>query len=181
MMAVLLRSSHPAKEHLIKMLDVFETGRAQDLFLGWLVARPALLTLAYAVAIAVQGASWWWLPVAFLGGVGAFFACSVWSWTEQYANLPKPKRWLWLFGIQFAELTVFVCWIAVWIRMVLVGGLYGLYLSVPQLNGYGMLAAVLSIVLGYFFSKYFNALFFFVLGYTSLRKFRPSVPSPASA
>jgi hypothetical protein len=91
------------------------------------------------------------------------------------------KRWLWNFGIQFAELAVLVCWGAVWVRMVLVSGLYGLYLSVPRLDWFGVLAAALSIVLGYFFSKQFNALFFFVLGYTSLRKFRTSVGSTTRA
>ena len=85
------------------------------------------------------------------------------------------RRWFWLFAIQFAELAVVVCWGAVWIRLVLIGALYGLYLSIPKLDWFGIMAAALSLVLGFFFSKQFNALFFFVLGYSRLRKFRPAV------
>ena len=72
LMVVLQQSTHPGREQLIRMLDMFDPQPAQaQLFLARLVTRPAVLTLAYTVAIAVQGASWWWVPWAFLGGVGA--------------------------------------------------------------------------------------------------------------
>src|SRR5712692_3986637 len=58
MAALLHRSAHPMKEQLIGMLGMFESGATTEQFLGRLVLRPAVLSLAYAVAIGVQGASW---------------------------------------------------------------------------------------------------------------------------
>jgi len=67
-MATLLQSStHPKKEQLIGMLSMFDSGATAQLFFPRLVLRPAVLTLAYAVAIAVQGASWLWVPIAVNG------------------------------------------------------------------------------------------------------------------
>jgi hypothetical protein len=74
MQALLLRSTHPHKDRLINMLDMFESGPTTSLFLARLVSRPAMLSLVYAIAIAVQGASWLWVPMALLGGIGAFLA-----------------------------------------------------------------------------------------------------------
>ncbi len=173
-MATLLQSStHPKKEQLIGMLSMFESGRTTDLFLARLVVRPAVLTLAYAVAIAVQGASWLWVPIALLGGVGAFIAASQWAWVEAWATLPKWKRWVWLLLLELGEWAAITCWIAFWVRLVIMSGLYGLYQSVwVRLDRFGIFAALLSLVLGYFFSKQGNAFIFFVAQYTSRRQFR---------
>src|SRR5713226_482391 len=65
MLDLLERSTHPNKEKLIALLAMFESGAAA-LFLSRLIVRPAVLTLAYAVAIVVQGARWLWVPVALL-------------------------------------------------------------------------------------------------------------------
>lgn len=174
MEALLQRSTHPNKDQLLKMLSMFEAGATTDLFLARLVWRPTSLTLAYAVAIAVQGESWLWVPIALLGGVGAFFAISTWAWVDRWTTLPKLKRWLWLLLlIQMGELAVLVCWGAVWVRLVLMSGLYGLYQSVwVRFDGFGIFAAALSLVLGYFFSKHLNAFFFFVVDYARRRQFR---------
>ena len=173
MAAVLARSTHPRKEQLIGMLPMFEGGTAASLFLARLVSRPAILTLAYAVAITVQGSSWLSVPIARVGGVGAFFNTSKWAWVEAWATLPKWKRWTWLFGLELAELAAIGSWAAVWVRLVLMSGLYGLYQSVwPRPDAFGILSALLSIVLGYFFSKQLNAFLFFVTQYTRLRQFR---------
>ncbi len=135
--------------------------------------RPAVLTVAYAIAIVVQGANWLWLPIALLGGVGAFFAASKWGWVKAWATLPKWKRWVWLLLIESGELAAIGCWGAVWVRLVIMSGLYGLYQSAwVSLDRLGILAALLSLVLGYFFSKQFNAFFFFVTQYMSRRQFR---------
>lgn len=173
MVTLLQRSTHPNKEQLIALLGKFESGaRATQLFLSRLIVRPAILALAYAVAIALQGASWLWVPVAILGGVGAFFATSKWAWVEAWATLPKWKRWAWLLVLQLGEMAAVVCWGAVWIRLVIISGLYGLFESIwTRPNAFGILAASLSLVLGYFFSKQFNA-FFFVTQYTSRRQYR---------
>ena len=173
MVTLLQRSTHPKKEQLIGMLGMFESGATTQLFLARLLVLPAVLTLAYAVAIAVQEASWLWVPIVLLGGVGAFFATSKWAWVERWATLPKGKRWVWLLVIQLAEMAAVVCWGAVWVRLVIMSGLYGLYQSVwVRLDGFGIFAALLSLVLGYFFSKQFNAFFFFVTQYTRRRQFR---------
>lgn len=173
-MATLLhRSTHPNKEHLIDLLAMFESGATTSLFLARLVVSPAVLSLAYAVAIAVQGASWVWVPIAVLGGVGAFFAAWKWAWVEAWATLPKWKRWAWLLLIQFGEFAAVGCWSAVWVRLVIMSGLYGLYQSVwVRVDGFGILSGLLSMVLGYFFSKQFNAFVFFVTQYTTRRQFR---------
>ncbi len=166
-------STHPKKEQRIGLLAMFESGATTSLFLARLVVRPAVLALAYAVAIAVQGASWLWVPIAVLGGVGAFFAAWKWAWAEAWATLPKWKRWAWLAVIEFGEFAAVGCWGAVWVRLVIMSGLYGLYQSVwVRLDGFGIFSALLSLVLGYFFSKQFNAFFFFVTQYTSRRQFR---------
>lgn len=173
MASLLHGSTHPNKDQLIRMLAMFESGATTSLFLARLVARPALLTLAYAVAIAVQGASWLWVPIAFVGGVGAFFATSKWAWVEAWATLPKWKRWLWLGALELGEVAAVACWGAVWVRLVILSGLYGLYQSAwTRPEWFGIVAALLSLVLGYFFSKQFNAFFFFVTQYTSRRQFR---------
>ena len=173
-MATLLhRSTHPKKEQLIGLLAMFEPGATTSLFLARLVVRPAVLTIAYAVAIAVQGASWLWVPIAVLGGVGAFFAAWKWAWAEAWATLPKWKRWAWLLLIELGEFAAVGCWGVVWVRLVITSGLYGFYQSVwARLDGFGIFSALLSLVLGYFFSKQFNAFFFFVTQYTSRRQFR---------
>lgn len=173
MAALLQGSTHPNKEKLIALLGMFESGGTTSLFLARIVSRPAILTLAYAVAIAVQGASWLWVPVALLGGVGAFLATSIWAWVETWATLPKWKRWSWILLIQLAELAAVGCWGAIWVRLVFMSSLYGLYQSVwVRLDRFGIVAALLSLVIGYFFSKQFNAFFFFVTQYTSRRQFR---------
>jgi len=155
------------------MLPMFEGGTAASLFLSRLVSRAAILTLAYAVAITVQGSSWLSVPIARVGGVGAFFNTSKWAWVEAWATLPKWKRWTWLFGLELAELAAIGSWAAVWVRLVLMSGLYGLYQSLwPRPDAFGILSALLSIVLGYFFSKQLNAFLFFVTQYTRLRQFR---------
>ncbi|MGH8057629.1 MAG: hypothetical protein ACREOH_10415, partial [Candidatus Entotheonellia bacterium] len=127
--ALLHRSTHPNKEKLIGLLGMFESGATASLFLARLVSRPAILALAYAVAIAVQGASWLWVPIALLGGVGAFVATSKWAWVAAWATLPKWKRWVWILLIELGELVAVGCWGAVWVRLVIVSGLYGLYQS----------------------------------------------------
>jgi hypothetical protein len=173
MVTLLQSSTHPNKEQLIGLLDMFESGATRALFLSRLIVRPAVLTLVYAVAIAVQGASWLWVPIALLGGVGAFFATSKWTWVEAWATLPKWKRWVWLLLLELGEVAAIVCWGAIWVRLVIISGLYGLYQSVwVRLDGFGIFAALLSLVLGYFFSKQLNAFFFFVTQYTSRRQFR---------
>jgi hypothetical protein len=173
MMTVLQRSTHPNKDQLIQLLARFESGVTTSLFLAHLVSRPGLLSLAYTAAIVFQGASWLWVPIALLGGVGAFFATSKWTWVERWATLPKGKRWLWLLVIQVAEIAAVVCWGAVWVRLVILSGLYGLYEAAwAKPNGFGIFAALLSLVFGYFFSKQLNAFFFFVTQYTSRRQFR---------
>jgi hypothetical protein len=180
MAAVLAQSTHPAKDQLIGMLPMFEGGTTASLFLARLVTRPTILALAYAVAITVQGSSWLWVPIAFVGGVGAFFATSKWAWVEAWATLPKWKRWSWVFGLELAELVAIGSWAAVWVRLVLMSGLYGFYQSVwPRPDAFGIVSALLSIVLGYFFSKQLNAFFFFVTQYTSLRQFRADQRSTA--
>jgi hypothetical protein len=173
-MATLLhRSTHPRKEQLIGLLTMFESGATTAPLLARLVSRPAVLTLAYTVAIAVQGASWLWAPIALLGGVGAFLAAWNWTWDKAWPTLPKWKRWVWLLLIEFGQLAAVGCWGAIWVRLVIISGLYGLYQSVwVRLDGFGIFAALLSLVLGYFFSKQFNAFFFFVTQYTSRRQFR---------
>ena len=174
MVTLLHSSTHPNKEQLIRLLDGFESGaRTRDLFVGKLIARPIILSLAYAVAIAVQGASWLWVAIAFLGGVGAGVSTWKWAWVEAWATLPKWKRWVWLLLIELGELAAVGCWGAVWVRLVIVSGLYGLYQSGwARPDAYGIFAALLSLVLGYFFSKQFNTFFFFVTWYTKLRRFR---------
>jgi hypothetical protein len=173
LLTLLQRSTHPNRERLIGLLDTFESGATRDLFLSRLIVRPAILTLVYAAAIAVQGASWLWVPIAVLGGVGAFFAARKWAWFEAWATLPKWKRWAWLLRIELGELAAVGCWSAIWVRLVIMGGLYGLYQSVwVRLDGFGIFAALLSLVLGYFFSKQFTAFFFFVTQYARRRQFR---------
>jgi hypothetical protein len=172
MLALLERSTHPSKEKLISLLGMFDAAAA-PLFLSRLIVRPAVVTIAYAVAIAVQGAGWLWVPIALLGGVGAFLATSKWAWVYTWAALPKWKRWSWNLLIQLGELAAVGCWGAIWVRLVLMSGLYGLYQSAwVRLDRLGIVAALLSLVIGYFFSKQFNAFFFFVTQYTSRRQFR---------
>jgi len=175
-MAPLLQSStHPKKDELIELLSMFDSGVTPSLFLARLVSRPAILALAYAGAIAVQGASWLWVPIAVVGGVGAFAATSKWAWVEAWATLAKWKRWVWILLIELGDLAVVTCWGAVWVRLVIVSGLYGLYQSLwVRPDWFGSVAAVLSLVLGYFFSKQLNAFIFFVTQYTRLRHFRTS-------
>ncbi len=173
MITLLQRSTHPDKEQLVGLLSCFEsTGATRERFFARLIGFPAILALAYAIAIAVQGATWWWVPVALLGAVGASFAMSKPYWLEMWAALPKWKRWGWLALIELGEMAAVICWSAVWVRLVIVSGLYGLYQSVwVRLYGFGIFAALLSLVLGYFFSKQDNAFFFFVVQYTR-RQFR---------
>ena len=82
---------------------MFESGATTQLFLARLVVRPTVLTLAYAVAIAVQAAGWLWVPIALLGGVGAFFAAWKRVWVEAWVTLPKWKRWVWLLLIELGN------------------------------------------------------------------------------
>ena len=108
------------------------------------------------------------MPIALLGGLAALITPILkWNWFEAWATLPKWTRWGWLLLILLGEAAVVVCWGAVWVRLVIISGLYGLYQSIfVRLNGFGIFAALLSLVLGYFFSKQFNAFFFFVVFYT---------------
>jgi hypothetical protein len=169
MVTLLQRSTHPNKEQLIELLGMFESsGRATDLFLGRLIGFPVFLSLVYVVAIALQGASWLWVPIALLGGLAALITPILkWNWFEAWATLSKWSRWGGLLLVLLGEAAVVVCWGAVWVRLVIISGLYGLYQSiVVRLDGFGIFAALLSLVLGYFFSKEFNAFFFFVVHYT---------------
>jgi hypothetical protein len=173
MATLLQRSTHPKKEQLIGMLEMFESGETTRLFLARLVVRPTILTLAYAAAIAVQAVSWLWVPIALLGGVGAFLATSKWAWAEAWMTLPKWKRWVWLLLIELGEFAAIGCWGALWVWLVIISGLYGLYQAAwLRVDVFSILAALLSLVLGYFFSKEFNAFFFFVAQYMRLRQFR---------
>ncbi len=179
MLALVQHSTRPNKEQLIYLLSMFEPGATWDRpFFFHLLMNPALLAFAYTVAIAVQGATWWWVPVALLGAVGASFSMSQLAWLDMYATLPKWKRSGWALLIELGKMIVVICWSAVWVRLVIISGLYGLYQSllVPLwhggINGFGDVAALLSLVLGYFFSKQDNAFFFFVVQYTRRRQFR---------
>jgi hypothetical protein len=171
MAAVLRASEHPKKEQLLAALDYFT--EAPTRFLAGLVLGPTALSMAYTIAIAVQGASWVWVPVALLGGISAFFAACKWGWVESWPTLSRTKRLAWIFVIQFAELCAVVSWGAVWVRLVIVSGLYGMYQSSwVSFSAFGLVAAAVSLVLGYFFSKQFNAFFFFVVQFTKRRQFR---------
>ena len=178
MVTLLQSSTHPNKEQLIGLLGMFESeARAKDLFLSRLIARPAILAVVYALAIAVQGATWRWVPIALIGGIGAFFATSKWAWVKAWATLPKWKRWGWFLLLELGEVAAVVCWGAVWVRLVIMSGLYGFYQSLwARPDWFGSVAASLSLVLGYFFSKQFNAFFFFVAQYTRRRQFREEAP-----
>lgn len=179
MLALLQHSTHPGKEKLISLLGMFEAGAA-PLFLSRLIVRPTVLSTAYTVAIAAQGAGWLWVPIALLGGVGAFLAASKWAWIERWPTLSRLKRWSWLLMLELGELAAVGCWGAIWVRLVLMSGLYGLYQSVwVRLDRFGIVAALLSLVIGYFFSKQFNAFFFFVTQYTSQRQFREGLRAEA--
>lgn len=178
MLTLLQSSAHPNKEQLIGLLGIFDSqARAKDLFLSRLIARPAILGVVYAVAIAVQGANWLWVAIALMGGIGAFFATSKWAWVEAWTTLPKWKRWVWLLLLELGEVAAVVGWGAIWVRLVIVSGLYGFYQSLwVRPDWFGSVAALLSMVLGYFFSKQFNAFFFFVTQYTRRRQFREDEP-----
>jgi hypothetical protein len=78
----------------------------------------------------------------------------------EWARLPSWKKCLGLLLIiEPGGLATRVCWAAIWVRMVIISGLYGLYQSVwVRLDGFGIFAALLSFVLGYFFSKHQPAL-----------------------
>jgi hypothetical protein len=174
MLALLESSTHPKKEQMISLLSMFEaSGATRDLFFSHLIVGPALLALAYTVAIAVQGANWRWVPVALLAAGGGLLAMLVPFWVDIYAKIPKWKRWGLLLLFQLGEAIAVICWSAVWVRLVIISSLYGLYQSVwVRLDRFGIFAALLSLVLGYFFSKQLNAFFFFITEYTRLRKFR---------
>lgn len=173
MESLLQRSTHPKRDELLRLLTNFEPGVTASLFLARLVSRPVILTLAYAVAIAAQGANWLWVPIAALGGVGAFAATSKWAWVDAWPTLPKWKRWLWILLIELGGIAVLICWGGMWVRLVVLSGLYGLYQAGwVRPDGFGIFAALLSLVLGYFFSKQLNAFLFFVMQYTSRRQFR---------
>ena len=113
------------------------------------------------------------MPIAIFGGIGAFFATSKWAWVEAWARLPKWKRWAWLLLLELGEMAAVACWGTVWLRLVIMSSLYGFYQSLwVRPDWFGSLAALLSLVLGYFFSKQLNAFFFFVTQYTSRLQFR---------
>jgi len=167
------------------MLAMFESRADMGLFVSRLIVAPAALMLVYTVAIVIQGASWLWIPIALLGSVGAFFASFRWSFGKVWATFPKWKSWLWVLLAQYGDTAATACWSAIWVRLVIVSGLYGLYQSLwVRLEGFGIFAALLSLVLGYFFSKQLNGFFFFVLQYTRRRQFRaglaPGRPEGAS-
>ena len=174
MVTLFQRSTHPDKEMLLGSLRWFgPITETRDIFYTRFIVLPALLALVYAVAIAVQGASWWWVLVAFLGAVGASFIVSKLYWVDAYETLPKWKRWCWVLLIELGEIAECGCWSAVWVRLVIISGLYGLYQSVwVRFDGFGAFAAVLSILLGYVFSKQCNSLYFFLVQYMKRRQFR---------
>jgi len=154
---IVVRSEHPAKNVLIEALEQFKPeGRYTQLFRAELM-RPSFAAVAAAVAIIIGGGSWLWLVGAFLGAVGAFFASLK---MEDWAKTGQASQWGNVVFVKFAEMVFVVCWGALWLRLVITSGLYDLYLSTwVRFSAGGVILAVLSLCIGYFFAKYLKRCF----------------------
>ena len=170
--AALSASEIPGKERLLQTLDAFDSRPSTlQLFCARLVLKPGVTAFAYAVAVTVAGgASWKWVLSAALAFIGGFFATAPqlilldplrrFGLSDRVDRLGRVRRHMMWLGLALAEMVSVGCWGAIWFRMVIYSGFYGLYFSAfSQFSLLGLAQAALALVMGWIFSKQFNAMF----------------------
>lgn len=160
---IVYSSDNPLKEQLISALDFFEPdiGIRSDM-ISRLTVAPFLLMLVYAISILWTGGSWIWLVISVLGLLG-IAGGSIILFSGKLQTATSMNRFfvfllydgLWMIG--------FFSFGALWIRLVLYSGLYGIYSSVtPSFDVWSLLLSLLSLLVGYFFSRQLNSIYFFL-------------------
>src|SRR5205823_12748348 len=110
------------------------------------------IAILYALWLGFRGQGWWWLVPAIALTIGGFKGLSLRFSAERRASRGRI--------LYLAQLAVLLSIAALWLRLVLVGGLYGLYKAVfVQFNPIDLLLAAVALIIAYHFSKAVNALF----------------------
>lgn len=131
-------------------------------FLVRLVLRPILISIFYAIWLAVRGEGWWWLAAAAAVAVGSYGGA-----IHRYILRPRQSGiGASLVGSLVGGLFTAMAYAgsgALWIRLVIVGGVVGLYQNVlVRLDLPEAAFALGAVVVGYFYSKALNTLYRFL-------------------
>jgi hypothetical protein len=163
---ILARCEHPAKTWLLEGLEYFKPEGKYGLeFLTKLLSRTLTAAVAASIAIIIDGGSWLWILGAGLGAIGGCTASFKFLVREDWwSQASQRKRWGWAFATTFADYVFGLCCGALWFRLVVVSGLYGLYSSMwVRFSIRGVILALSSLYIGYFLSIYMNTILFFIM------------------